>query len=85
MTADIVAQFQAASAQLGTAQKQSEEYLKGISEVLAKAHQSFAENVERTLRQGNGQFHQELSQAVGLLSGSIKNLGDMLDDLPPKK
>jgi len=85
MTADIVAQFQAASAQLRTAQKQSEEYLKGISEVLAKAHQSFAENVERTLRQGNGQFHQELSQAVGLLSGSIKNLGDMLDDLPPKK
>jgi DNA anti-recombination protein RmuC len=57
----------------------------GVSEVLVKAHDSFAENVERTLREGNRQFQGELSSAVQLLSGAIKNLGDVIDDFSPRK
>lgn len=64
---------------------QMAEYLRGISEVLVKAHESFAENVERTLREGNRQFQAELSGAVQLLSGAIKNLGDVIDDFSPRK
>jgi hypothetical protein len=85
MTSEIIARIEAAATQLGTAQKESEEYLRGVSEVLVKAHDSFAENVERTLREGNRQFQGELSGAVQLLSGAIKNLGDLLDDFPPKR
>ena len=85
MTQDIVAKLEAASTQLGTAQKQSEEYLKGVSEVLAKSHETFAESIGLTLRKGNAQFQKELDLAVGLLSGAIKNLGDTLDDLPGKR
>lgn len=85
MTSEIIGRIEAAAAQLGTAQKESEEYLRGVSEVLVKAHDSFAENVERTLREGNRQFQGELSGAVQILSGAIKNLGDVVDDISPRK
>lgn len=85
MTSEIIGRIEAAAAQLGTAQKESEEYLRGVSEVLVKAHDSFAENVGRTLREGNRQFQHELSTAVSSLSGAIKDLGDLFDDIPPRK
>ena len=85
MTSEIIGRFESAAARLETAQKESEEYLRGVSEVLVKAHDSFAENVERTLREGNRQFQGELSSAVQLLSGAIKNLGDVIDDFSPRK
>ncbi len=84
LTADLVDRLQAASAQLAVAQRQSEDYLRGVSEVLTRSHQSFAENIERTLREANRQFHKELAQAVGLLSGAIKDLGDTIDELPSR-
>lgn len=85
MTSEIIGRIESAAAQLGTAQKESEQYLRGVSEVLVKAHDAFAENVERTLREGNRQFQGELSSAVQLLSGAIKNLGDVIDDFSPRK
>jgi ABC-type transporter Mla subunit MlaD len=84
MTSELMSKLQAATAQLALAQQQSEDYLKGVSEVLTKAHEAFAENVERTLRQGNAQFHKELSQAVGLLSGAIQDFGDTLESVASK-
>ncbi len=85
MTTEFVSRIEAATAQLSAAQKQSEDYLKNVSDVLTKAHESFAQNVERSLREGNRQFQGELSAAVQLLSGAIKNLGDLVDDLPTKR
>jgi hypothetical protein len=85
LTQDVIARFESAASGLSSAQKQAEEYLRGVSEVLVKAHDAFAENIERTLRAGNGQFQAELSSAVQLLSGAIKNLGDVVDELPPRR
>jgi ABC-type transporter Mla subunit MlaD len=85
MTTEFVSRIEAATAQLSAAQKQSEDYLKNVSDVLTKAHESFAQNVERSLREGNRQFQGELASAVQLLSGAIKNLGDLVDDLPTKR
>jgi hypothetical protein len=85
MTSEIIDRIEAAAAQLGMAQKESEVYLHGVSQVLMKAHDSFAENVERTMREGNRAFQGELSSAVQLLSGAIKNLGDVIDDFAPRK
>ncbi len=84
MTSEIIGRIEAAATQLGVAQKQSEDYLRSVSDVLVKAHESFAENVERTLRDGNRQFQGELSGAVQHLSGAIQNLGDLLDDIPAR-
>lgn len=85
MTTQLVQKLEAASNQLAIAQQESETYLKGVTQVLVKAHESFRENVERTLSEGNRKFHGELSSAVNLLSGAIKNLGDVVDDIPVRR
>lgn len=85
LTQDVMAQFESAASGLSSAQKEAEEYLRGVSEVLVRAHDAFAENIERTLRAGNGQFQAELSSAVQLLSGAIKSLGDVVDELPSRR
>jgi len=85
LTADLVDRLQAAAAQLTSAERKSEEYLDKVNDVLIQSHQSFADNVERTLRESNRQFQKELSQAVSLLSGAIQDLGDTLDELPLKR
>ncbi|MDD5250985.1 MAG: hypothetical protein PHY45_18560, partial [Rhodocyclaceae bacterium] len=82
LSAELIDRLHGAAAQLSTAQRQAEDYLRGVNDVLVQAHQSFADNVERTLRESNRQFQLELSQAVSLLSGAIQDLGDTLDNLP---
>lgn len=85
LTTLLVSQLKSAADQLGQAQLQADSYLQGINKVLTESHQSFANEITNTLRQGNGQFQQELSQAVGLLRNGIQELGDTLDDLPSRK
>lgn len=79
LTANVLSTLREASQQLGSSQKQAEIYLKSVTEVLGEAHQEFAKNIEQTLRHGNTQFHIELSDAVSLLNGAIKDLGDTLE------
>ncbi|MBF0141332.1 MAG: anti-phage defense ZorAB system ZorA [Magnetococcales bacterium] len=78
----IITRIEAAAEQLGKAQNQAEGYLEGINEVLVKVHESFSENVTRTLRENNSQFQSELGTAVGMVSAAVKDLGDTLGDLP---
>ena len=85
MTTQLVSQLKAAADQLGQAQQQADSYLQGISKVLAETHQSFANEVSNTLRQGNSEFQKELTLAVSLLRSGIQELGDTLDDLPGRK
>lgn len=85
LTTQLVSQLKAAADQLGHAQQLADSYLQGINKVLTESHQSFANEITNTLRQGNAQFQQELSQAVGLLRNGIQELGDTLDDLPSRK
>lgn len=82
MTSELVGKIQAAARELAAAQQQSEDYLKGVTEVLVGAHESFRDNIDRTLGEGNRKFQSELSNAVNLLSGAIKNLGDVVDEIP---
>lgn len=82
MTSDLIERLGAAASQLGNAEKQSETYLLGVNEVLRKAHEAFAENVEKTLQRGNAQFHRELAEAVGLLSTGIRDLEAVLERVP---
>lgn len=79
LTPQLVERLEAGAKALGAAQQRAEQYLNGINEVLAAAHEAFAKNVERTLREGNGQFHREVAEAVGHLRGAIDELGDVLD------
>lgn len=82
MTSELIGKIQAAARELAVAQQHSEDYLKGVTEVLVGAHESFRDNIDKTLGEGNRKFQFELSNAVNLLSGAIKNLGDVVDEIP---
>ena len=83
-TKDLLDGLEAASQRLTDAQRTTEGYLEGISEVLGLAHAEFASNVQNTLRTSNSTFHEELAQAVNYLKGAIQDLGDVLDALPSR-
>jgi hypothetical protein len=85
LTQELVTRMESAATALGSAKMEAQAYLEGVNRVLAEAHASFADNVERTLREGNGQFHRELATAVDYLKGAIEDLGDTLESLSEKK
>jgi hypothetical protein len=82
MSASLVDSLQAASLRLTEAQRTTETYLQGVSNVLGEAHGAFSQQIMATLRDGNKAFHEELAHATGLLRGAIQDLGDVLDNLP---
>lgn len=74
LTTDILARIENSATRLGTAQKQADEYLEGVSKVLGEAHMTFATEVRRTLEKANTEFHNKLGAAVGLLSSGVQEL-----------
>jgi hypothetical protein len=74
LTGDILARIESSATQLGTAQKQADEYLAGVSRVLGDAHSAFAVEVKRTLEKANNEFHSKLTTAVGMLSSGVGEL-----------
>lgn len=82
MSSGLVDNLQAASLRLTEAQRTTETYLQGVTDVLGEAHGAFAQQMMTTMREGNKAFHEELAQATGLLKGAIQDLGDVLDNLP---
>ena len=78
LTGDILARIENSAARLGTAQTQADTYLDGVSKVLAEAHQSFADEIKRTLDRANHEFHTKLTSAVQLLSATILELDSTL-------
>lgn len=81
MTSDIIDRIQKAADKLGIAQNKADEYLLGMTNILAKAHEEFAGNIEKTLRKSNTEFLEQMSKAVSLLRGAIQELGDVLDSV----
>lgn len=74
LTEDVLARIEGSAARLGAAQKQADEYLAGVSNVLGESHTTFATEVRRTLDKANTEFHNKLSTAVGLLSSGVQEL-----------
>lgn len=74
LTTDILTRIESSATRLGTAQKQADEYLEGVSRVLGEAHTTFATEVRRTLEKANTEFHNKLGAAVGLLSSGVQEL-----------
>jgi ABC-type transporter Mla subunit MlaD len=78
MTSDVLRRIEDASRQLGNAQVQADEFLRGVATVLAEAHEQVRTSVTTSLNKSNHEFQKKLSDAVGLLGGSIKELEDVL-------
>lgn len=85
LTGELVGRMERAANSLGQAGEHADAYLQGVSRVLGEAHAAFAENVERTLAQGNGQFQLHVAAAVEALKGAIEELGDALAENPARR
>jgi ABC-type transporter Mla subunit MlaD len=79
LTSDILARIESASQKLGQAQKAAEEYLVGISEVIAGAHSEFAAGLKNVLGDGYREFYDRLSNATGLLRQAIEELASTVE------
>jgi hypothetical protein len=82
ITSDVLQRIEQASQGLSTAQQQTQEFMAGVADVLAKAYEDFRISVSNSLNLSNHDFQQTLSSAVGLLSASIKELDDVLAVVP---
>lgn len=74
LTQQALDRIQEAATKLAQAQQETENYLEGVSDVLAEAHSKFADGLSRTLDRANSDFHAKLSSAVGLLSSAVEEL-----------
>ena len=74
ITSDVLRRIEAATTKLVEAQKEAEDYLSGITDVLEESHGAFASAMAKTLKVANSQFHNELSTATGLLKDAIDEL-----------
>ena len=79
LTSDILTRIESASQKLGQAQRDAEDYLAGISEVLASAHAEFATGLRNTLGEGYREFYERLSNATGLLRQAIEELASTVE------
>jgi hypothetical protein len=81
LSGDLARRMEAAAQALAAGEREAGQYLEGINRVLGEAHQQFADNIERTLRAGNSQFHKEMARSIDYLKGAIEELGDALESL----
>jgi ElaB/YqjD/DUF883 family membrane-anchored ribosome-binding protein len=78
LTENVLSRIESSANLLSAAQKQADEYLNGVNEVLAKTHESFATEITRTLDRANNAFHTKLTTAVSMLSATIRELDTTL-------
>ncbi|WP_338845273.1 anti-phage ZorAB system protein ZorA [Massilia sp. W12] len=83
LTDDVLRRIETSAARLADAQMQADEYLDGVSNVLAESHEAFATEVRRTLDKANSEFHNKLTSAVGMLSSSVSELETVLSTMSP--
>ena len=85
LTGDVLQRIEAATNKLGQAQRAADEYMDGVSQVLADSSEAFRESVVSTLARVNHDFHTKLSSAVGLLSTAVQELEVTLGSLAPRR
>lgn len=85
LTSDILQRIEASTNKLSQAQMAADEYMDGVTEVLATSSEAFRESVVSTLAKVNYDFHTKLSSAVALLSTAVTELEVTLDSLAPRR
>lgn len=79
MSGEVLEKIEIATGKLISAQKDADNYLSKISEVIGAAHQSFSEGMTRAVGEANRDFHQALTDSVKLLREGIHELESTLD------
>ncbi len=85
ITTDTLSRIEASATKLNEAQKEVDQYLDGISEVLSTSSEAFRSSVTTALSKVNTDFHSKLSGAVALLSSTIQELEQSLISIQQTK
>ena len=85
LTDDVLQHIEVSATKLSQAQEAADEYLDGVSQVLANSSEAFRESVVATLAKVNHDFHTKLASAVGLLSTTVQELEVTLGSLAPRR
>jgi len=80
LTGDVLQRIEASATKLSQAQKAADEYLDGVSQVLADSSAAFQDSVISTLGKVNYEFLTKLNKAVSLLSQTVQELEVTLDN-----
>ncbi len=83
LSTEVLQRIESASRELGRSQRQAEDFLGGVAEVLGQAHEAFSQAMLRTVGRQNEAFQQQLGTAVGLLATTVAQLDDALGALTP--
>lgn len=84
LTSDLVSRLETAGQRLIAAQGHADDYLAKLNGVLAEAHGSFSSQMLQTVRSTNGEFHESLRKATGLLASTIAEFENALGDNTPR-
>lgn len=84
ITADVLHRLELSAGKLASAQQAADEYLQQINNVLATSHDSFAQQITRTLNVGNREFLNGVSGATKMLKESIIELEEALSGILDK-
>jgi hypothetical protein len=83
ITSDVLQRIESAANKLAVAQREADEYLSQVTEVLTAAHQAFADSVKRSLNSGNREFVDAISSATKMLGATIQELESTLGSATP--
>ena len=84
LTADVLQRIESATTKLGHAQKEAEEYLGEVTNVLLEASAAFQKSLQHTIKSATSDFYSQLSSATKLLSEGIRELESALGDVRVK-
>lgn len=85
ITTDVLNRIESSATKLNEAQKEVDQYLDGVSDVLMQSNEAFRNSVTTALSKVNTDFHNKLSGAVALLSSTIQELEQSLASIPLNK
>lgn len=85
MTGEVLSRIERATSELSKAEDAAEKYLVQVTDVLTTSHETFSQELVKTIGTANRQFHTDLQTAVNLLTGTIEELEVTLSSSLAKK
>lgn len=82
---DLIARMEGAASKLTDAQRQAEDFLAKVAEVIGESHGEFTQGMTRAVSEANREFHRALSDSVKLLREGIQELEATFDNVTPRR
>lgn len=85
LTEDVLERIESAAGRLADAQQLADRYLEGVSQVLIAGHETFRNELKKSITQSTADFYQQLSNATKTLSSGIQEFEAVLNDFSDRR